>query len=436
VVGVGGPAAHPDHKIPYPVLSLSYNLPMSLEREIKLEAGRLGFQLVGITTPDPPPHYSVFEAWLGAGRHGEMGYLAREQARQRREDPRRILPECRSILVLGMRYGGGGEGGGKPEPGRKTGRIAAYARQEDYHLVFPEKLRALVAFLEEQVGRPVPNRWYTDTGPVLERDLAQRAGLGWIGKNTCLINPDQGSYLLLAEILLGIELEPDPSFLPDRCGSCTRCLEACPTQCILPDRTIDARRCISYFTIELKGPIPTGLRPLAGDWVFGCDICQEVCPWNVRSAGAGDRDRWEARPAASGADGDEECAGRADLLAELTLTPGEFNRRFKGSPVKRARRRGYLRNLAVALGNQAAESGDLQAVGALARSLQDPEPLVRGHSAWALGRIGGDAAREALLEAAVQETDLYVLAEIQAALDGRGEPEGWEPETERPGEPQ
>jgi epoxyqueuosine reductase len=445
VVGVGSPAAHPNHKNPYPVLSLSYNLPMSLEREIKAEAGRLGFQLVGITTPDPPPHYSVFEAWLGAGLHGEMGYLGREQARQRREDPRRILPECRSILVLGMRYGGGGESSGKPEPGRKTGRIAAYARQEDYHLVFPEKLRALVAFLEAKVGRPVPNRWYTDTGPVLERDLAQRAGLGWIGKNTCLINPDQGSYLLLAEILLGIELELDPSFLPDRCGSCTRCLDACPTQCILPDRTIDARRCISYFTIELKGPIPTGLRPLAGDWVFGCDICQEVCPWNSRSA-AGDLDRRDDRPAETRGEGAHEAASAAkgegdfpawvDLAAGLSLTPEEFNRRFKGSPVKRARRRGYLRNLAVALGNQAAESGDPQAVGALARSLQDPEPLVRGHSAWALGRIGGDAAREALLEAAVQETDLYVLAEIQAALDGRGEPGGWEPETERPGEPQ
>ena len=411
---------------------LSYNHFMSLTRSVKAEAQRLGFQLVGVTTPDPPPHLSVFEAWLEAGRHGEMGYLAKEPARQRRADLGQILPECRSILVLGMRYPveertreGTLE---RQHPTGRRGRVAAYAWQEDYHLVFPEKLKALVTFIENQAGHPVPNRWYTDTGPVLERDLAQRAGLGWIGKNTCLIHPEQGSYLLLAEILLGIELDPDPPFLPDRCGSCTRCLDACPTQCILPDRTIDARRCISYLTIELKGPIPADLRPLMGEWVFGCDVCQDVCPWNERSSDvegrlssgsqSGEPVQDPARSVYS-APGivDEDRAGQVDLFAALALTPQEFNRRFKRSPLKRAKRRGYLRNVAVALGNRATGTGDLEALQVLAEALQDPEPLVRGHSAWALGQIGGDAARQALSEASGRETDLYVLGEIRAALD-------------------
>ncbi|HEX9029368.1 MAG TPA: QueG-associated DUF1730 domain-containing protein, partial [Anaerolineales bacterium] len=206
---------------------------MSLTQAIKAEALRLGFHLVGITSCDPPPHFAAFERWLNAGRQGEMGYLEVERSRQRRADPRQILAECRSILVLGVRYDAPqaqSSPGGQPG---FSGRLAAYARGNDYHDVLPERLKALVAFIEEQVGHPVPNRWYTDTGPVLERDLAQRAGLGWIGKNTCLINPQQGSYLLLSEILLGLELDADLPFLPDRCGSCRRCLEACPTACIL-----------------------------------------------------------------------------------------------------------------------------------------------------------------------------------------------------------
>jgi epoxyqueuosine reductase len=186
----------------------------------------------------------------------------------------------------------------------------------------------------------VPNRYYTDTGPLLERDLAQRAGLGWIGKNTCLINPKQGSYFLLAEILLGLELEPDPPFTTDHCGTCTRCIEACPTECILPDRTIDARRCISYLTIELKDDIPEELRPLLGEWVFGCDVCQMVCPWNRFASPEGDA-AFSPRPGRANPEPDPRAG--AD--------PEAFNRKFKNSPVKRAKRRGYLRNVAVATGN-------------------------------------------------------------------------------------
>jgi epoxyqueuosine reductase len=380
----------------------------TLRQKIEAQARRLGFQLVGVAPPDPPPHLEVYESWLEAGRHGEMAYLATERARQRRADPRLILPECRSILVLGMRY---------PTPlphdrlnsgvqGGLRGRVAAYAWGDDYHNVFAERLQALMAFIEAEIGAPTPNRCYTDTGPLLERELAQHAGLGWIGKNTCLIDPQHGSFFLLAEILLGIDLEPDQPFTFDRCGSCTRCLQACPTACILPDRTIDSRRCISYLTIELKGPIPSDLRPLIGDWVFGCDICQQVCPWNLRFAQLQDQ---QSDPAFSPLS-DLPCP---DLAKALSLIPQAFNRKFKNSPLKRAKRQGYLRNAAVALGNL----GDPAASPALAQAiLSDPEPLVRGHAAWALGRIGGVVASTTLSRAFQNEEDAYVLEEIQQVL--------------------
>ena len=281
--------------------------------------------------------------------------------------------------------------------------MARYAWGDDYHDLLPPLLKALVRFIEAQAGRPVPHRWYTDTGPILERDLAQRAGLGWIGKNTCLIHPQQGSYFLLAEILLGLALNPDPPFTTDHCGSCTRCLDACPTRCILPNRTIDATRCLSYLTIELKGPIPVDLRPQTGNWVFGCDVCQEVCPWNVRFATASGDSALSPYP----------DIPAPDLCAELSLTPETFNQKFKGTPIKRAKRRGHLRNVAVALGN----TGDPAAIPALTHALHDPEPLVRSHAAWALGKIGGAQARDILLAAAQTETELEVQAEIFHALE-------------------
>jgi epoxyqueuosine reductase len=380
----------------------------ALRQNVEAQARRLGFQLFGVTTPDPPPHLEVYTLWLEVGFHGEMAYLATERARQRRADPRLILPDCHSILVLGMRYPTppSGERASPEDLGGLRGRVAAYAWGNDYHDVLVERIQTLVAYLEAEVGAPVPNRWYTDTGPLLERELAQRAGLGWIGKNTCLIDPQRGSYFLLAEVLLGIELEPDQPFAFDHCGSCSRCMEACPTNCILPDRRIDSQRCISYLTIELKGPIPLDLRPQTGDWVFGCDVCQQVCPWNERFAQA-----WgePVDPAFAPLPG----LPRPDLIAALSLTPQAFNRRFKDSPLKRAKRRGYLRNVAVALGNL----GDPVAAPPLAEAmLHDPEPLVRGHAAWALGRIGGKTARQALSRALHYEQDAYVLGEIHQAL--------------------
>lgn len=391
---------------------------MSLTQAVKAEAHRLGFQLAGVTSPDPPPHFCVYQAWVDAGHHGEMGYLATERALQRRADPLKILPACRSILVLGVRY---------PSPefrneverhgGGTLGRVASYAWGADYHDVLPERLRALVAFIESRAGQPVPNRWYTDTGPILERDLAQRAGLGWIGKNTCLIHPRLGSYFLLAEILLGIELDPDPPFEPDRCGSCKRCQEACPTSCLLPDRTLDASRCISYLTIELKGAIPPDLRPKLGEWVFGCDVCQQVCPWNRRLANPNGGLDLQTKAAFAPRPG----VPRPDLIQELALTPEEFNRKFSPSvrtrsPVKRAKRRGYLRNVAVALGISGGAAAHATVQALLQALANDPEPLVRSHVAWALGQIGEKSARQALAMAAAREVEPSVLAEIQDAL--------------------
>jgi epoxyqueuosine reductase len=337
-----------------------------LKEKIKVKARELDFILAGVTTPDPPPHYSTFDHWLAQGHHGTMEYLATERSRTRRADPREILPECKSILVLATPY---------DPPAQENdgigdrGKIAAYARGADYHDVLPTRMQELIKYIEKQVGSPVKNRWYTDTGPLLERDLAQRAGIGWIGKNTCLIHPQQGSYFLLSEILLDLDLEPDPPFVTDHCGTCRRCIEVCPTDCILPDRTLDATRCISYLTIELKEEIPVELRVKISSWVFGCDICQRVCPWN-RFAGEGDPAFEADRPA-------------RDLTEELALTPQEFNQLFKGSPVKRAKRRGYLRNVAVALGN----TGDLVHLPVLQNTLNDPDPMVREHVQWAIEKI-------------------------------------------------
>jgi epoxyqueuosine reductase len=382
---------------------------MSLKEQIVAEAKRLGFNLVGVTRPDPPPNLDVYESWLQAGMHGEMGYLSTERARQRRADPGLLLPECRSIMVLGIYHDISADSGRVPlddvnEQLILKGLVASYAWGDDYHDVIPPLVKKLVEFIYTQVAEPVPNRWYTDTGPILERDIAQRAGLGWIGKNTCLINPSKGSYFLLAELLLGIELEPDQPFTADHCGSCTRCLEACPTRCILPSRTIDASKCISYLTIELKGPVPIDLRPQIGNWIFGCDFCQQVCPWNQRFAEPGDNAAFARRM----------DVPQPDLLNELALSPQEFNRKFRASPVKRTKRRGYLRNVCIALGNLKQVSAGIPLKEVL---LHEVEPLVRGHAAWALGEIGGDLARQSLREAAVKEQDSYVLGEIQSALN-------------------
>ena len=340
-----------------------------LKQSIKNKARQLGFFLAGVTLPEPPPHYSTFENWLAQGHHGTMDYLANERSRTRRANPLEILPECKSILVLATPYHPSLALSGENEATVDEARIASYAQGTDYHDILPARMKELVQFIEEQVGGPVKNRYYTDTGPILERDLAQRAGIGWIGKNTLLINPKAGSYFFISEILLDLELDPDPPFLTDHCGTCMRCIAACPTDCILPGRTLDATRCISYLTIELKGDIPVGLREKIGDWTFGCDICQMVCPWNHFAP--------EGDPAFN------TSRSPQTLTEELTLTLQTFNQRFKGTPVKRAKRRGYLRNVAVALGN----IGDMHHLPVLQNALKDEELMIREHVQWAIDKI-------------------------------------------------
>lgn len=368
-----------------------------LTARVKAEAKRIGFDLVGVTGPAPPPHLDVYHQWLAEGQHGGMNYLANERALKRRSDPLRILPECQSILTVAINY--------LPEDQeytKNTPRIAAYAQGDDYHDVLIERLEQLAAFIGTQAGGSVPHRVYTDTGPLLEREFAQRSGLGWIGKNTCLINPSHGSYLLLAELLLGVQLEPDAPFKEDHCGTCTRCIDACPTSCITPDRTIDARLCISYLTIEHKDFVPHELREKIGDWLFGCDICQQVCPWNRFSL-----------PTKDPAFQTRSFLKPPDIEHFLNLTPGCWVQPLHGSPLLRPRRRGLVRNAAIVVGNHR----DQTAIPRLTELLRhDAEHLVRGHAAWALGQIGGTSARIALGEAKETETDPFVLDEIEAAF--------------------
>jgi epoxyqueuosine reductase len=375
-----------------------------LTQAIKEYARQIGFSLVGVTSSSLLPHAEVFEAWLEQEQHGEMAYLSTERSRYVRPRPDLLMPGCRSILVLATRYPAPvlSQPGSDHEHALR-GRIAAYAWGEDYHVLLAGKMRTLVMFIENQVGHPISSRWYTDTGPVLERELAQRAGLGWIGKNTCLINPAGGSYYFLAEILLDLDLEPDQPFVADRCGTCHRCMEACPTGCILPNRILDARRCISYLTIELKGAIPPELRSMLDGWIFGCDICQQVCPWNrfAKNLGSPLFDQQLADPAPS-------------LLMEMDLSSTAFNRKYLHSPLRRTKRRGYLRNIAVAMGNL----GVMEAVPGLSEVIMhESEPLVRSHAAWALGKLANPASKKVLEQALDSETDPQVRSEILSALE-------------------
>ena len=332
---------------------------------IRAQAYGLGFDLTGVATLGPADTASAFDDWLARGYDGEMGYLARTA--EKRKDSRRPLDGMRSAIVVAMSYGG-------REP---SGPVARYARGDDYHDVIAERLAQLHRWIEAQIGAPVNGKAYVDTGPILERDLARRAGLGWFGKNTTLIHPRAGSYFFLASLLLDLDLEPDAPFATDHCGSCRRCLDACPTDALREPHVLDSNRCISYLTIELKGGIPEEMRPLIGDLVYGCDICQEVCPWNEKFALPLREAAFGPRAAIAGKD---PATLARDLLA---MSDEEFRVAFKGSPMKRAKLRGLKRNAAVVLGN----AGTTDDVDMLTRANDDPEPLVREHAAWALAGI-------------------------------------------------
>ncbi|MEE9133894.1 MAG: tRNA epoxyqueuosine(34) reductase QueG [Gemmatimonadota bacterium] len=372
---------------------------LSPSQAIKRRAFALGFDLVGIAPAERPAHADVYLDWLERGYGGEMAYLERSDAVRRRLDPAEALPGARSIVIVAMNYHNGDDGP-TDDPSRPV--IARYARGTDYHNVFEEKLEQLADSLREVTGDDSATRCYVDYGPVLERDHAQRAGLGWIGKNTVLINPEIGSYVFLGEILTDACLQPDDPFLPDHCGTCERCIEACPTGAIVGPRELDARLCISYLTIELRGPIPRELRPLIGNRVFGCDICQEVCPWNRGIPETGEP-RFKPRDNVTG----------PELAEFLHLDEEQFRERFEDTPLSRGKRRGFLRNVATALGNW----GHPAAVPPLVSGLNDVEPLVRGHAAWALGQVGTPEARRALEARLEMEAELWVREEIGLALE-------------------
>jgi epoxyqueuosine reductase len=372
-------------------------IPPTFKEELLAETRRHGFELAGIAAATPAETSAAYEDWLRAGYAGEMRYLARDP--ERRSDPRRAWPESASILVAGLGYRTW-EPPVEQRDDPSRGRIARYALGDDYHEVIAEKLDAILAWTRGRVGEGLLGRRYIDTGPLLERDLAARAGLGWFGKNTCLIDRRHGSYFFLGALLLNVKLLPDGATTA-HCGTCSRCLDVCPTGAFVAPYVLDARRCISYLTIELRGPIPRELRPLVGNWIFGCDLCQEVCPWN-RKAPPAEEPRFAPRPALQ----------VPELIPLLEMTQEQFSETFRRSAVKRTKRRGFLRNVCVALGN----SGDPAAVPALVRALDHDEPLVRGHAAWALGRLGGGRTVAALDEALARETDEWVCEEITTAL--------------------
>jgi epoxyqueuosine reductase len=412
--------------------------PAALSADVKAEARRLGFAGCAVLPAAPARTHAFYEAWLAADYAGAMGYLRRHAAPKR--DPRHLLPEARAVIALSHAYAAPPPA--PPADGTLRGRVSRYAWGMDYHDVLEDKATRLAAFLERRLGKPLRWRACVDASPLLERELAARAGLGWVGRNAMLIHWRHGSWLFLAELLVDTDLAPDappsprrgahqpalpppddaPALRPvalgllESCGSCTACIAACPTGAIVGDKTVDARRCISYLTIELKGPIPTALRPAVGEWVFGCDVCQDVCPWN-RRAPPGEEPAFqpEARYWADTA--------YPSLAALLGLDDAAFRARYRHTALWRPRRRGVLRNAAIALGNRLAEARrhgtppDDAALQALRRSLGDAEPLVRGAAAWALGQSASPEARPWLCAAQVAESDPDVRMELDAALE-------------------
>jgi len=337
---------------------------LTLKSELIELARSLGFAHCRVAPAVTPPHADAFHSWLEEGRAGEMGWL--ERNRERRTDPQLVLPGAQSVIVLAMNYWQGDKAPG-PASSEPGDRIARYAWNDDYHELIEPKLRQIDGFLNRHGGS---QRCYTDTGPILERDFAALAGMGWHGKSTMLISPDLGTWFFLAEVLTTVTLPADPP-MADRCGRCTRCIDACPTGAIAAPHQLDSRRCISYLTIELKGSIPEALRPLIGDRIYGCDDCLEACPWN-RFAQVGHEAAFSPRPAVE-----------LGLREYLALDDEQFRVLFRRSPIKRIKRRGFLRNVCVALGNVGTPDDLL----ALEQAANDPEPLIAEHARWAFGEI-------------------------------------------------
>lgn len=342
-----------------------------MKEAIRQRAKELGFDICRFTDAKAPDHAREFEQWLKDGRHGTMEYLARNA--YKRVDPQQVLSAARTVVVVAASYFFETRTSNieHPTSNVQRGEIARYAQYVDYHDVMGERLKELSAFVDQLGGAEAKSLWYVDTGPFLERDLAQRAGVGFVGKHTNVISRELGNWLFLGEIITTVEVEPD---VPERnrCGTCERCIHACPTNAITAPFQLDARRCISYLTIELKGSIPLELRPLVGNRIYGCDDCLAVCPWN-RFAKSGALMKPHRR----------EDLENADLIELLSLDDAGFKKRFAGSPILRTKRRGFLRNVCVALGNV----GDASALPALEKATADPEPLIAEHARWAVDQI-------------------------------------------------
>ncbi len=334
----------------------------STREEIIARAKALGFDSCRVANASAPAHAEEFRSWLRGGAAGEMQWM--ERVPEKRCDPQQVLPGARSIIVVTLNYWQGPE-----KAVRMPGRIARYAWGDDYHDVMLEKLEQLSVFLTDLGGT---QKCYVDTGPILERDYAAEAGIGWHGKSTMLIDPKLGTWFFLGEILTTLDLPADQP-QPPRCGSCQRCITACPTGAITEPHRLDARRCISYLTIELKGSIPLEFRPLIGDRIYGCDDCLDACPWN-RFAAVSREATFAAGPAIG-----------MRLRDYLALDEARFRALFRRSPIQRIKRRGFLRNVCVALGNV----GDESDLPALERAAIDPEPLIAEHAAWAIRQIRG-----------------------------------------------
>ena len=373
----------------------------TLTESLKTEAGRLGFSLTGVCPAVTPSGLHNLNAWIEAGYAGQMHYLPDRLDAYAHPDA--VLDGVKSLLMLGRVYR-------TVEPAAVTessGRVSRYSWGCDYHDRIHDDLRLLAETLRAAV--PAARvRGVVDTAPLLEREFAQRAGLGWIGKNSLLLNREAGSWFFLAALLTDVELDYDPPEEADHCGSCTACLDACPTDAFVAPYVLDSRRCISYLTIELREAIPESLREGMGDWVFGCDVCQDVCPWNHHVPSCDEADftpRAETDP--------------LPLAPLFDLDEAAFRNRFRDSPLWRARRRGLLRNAAINLGNRPTSEGEK----ALAKGLVDTEPLVRGAAAWALGRYGSVAVAVLLAAQLEKEQDPEVRAEIQRALESVAAPQ-------------
>jgi epoxyqueuosine reductase len=377
----------------------------TLNETIKAEAERLGFSFLHITRPTQPPHYQAYLNWLADSHAGEMDYLSNERAVRTRGEPASLLENARSLLAFGVRYSPQTQFLRMEEdPQKPIGLIASYALHADYHALLKQAAHHLMDFIQRETNRQIRYKVFVDSSTLLEKDTAFMAGAGWVGRNSLLITPGAGSFQVLGCILSNLELSPEAAFSRDLCGECQKCRKSCPTGCITENHNLDANACIAYLTIEYKGVVPRHLRSKIGKWVFGCDVCQNVCPWNTQKEMREIRNPvlplWQTDP-------------KVDLLEEIKLNEDAFRAKYAASPILRATHAGFRRNLIIAMGN----SDSAACVPILKNLLAgDPNGLLRLHAAWALTALHPPDLRQTLEKALSAETDERVRAELRLDL--------------------